>query len=161
MRILPKYITRQTVITLFFSVCVFTFVLLLSRVLKDLSELLVNRQVGLDIVVLFLVLMVPSVLSFSLPMSMLTAALLVFGEDPLVATANLRLTGGVEFMLVVDHFMTATAAEADVVLPASLPAETDGSFTACDRRVQKIQKLFEPVGCQYSGDEQDGGQDAY
>jgi formate dehydrogenase major subunit len=71
-------------------------------------------------------------------------ALLIFGEDPLAATANLRLTGGVEFMLVVDHFMTATATEADIVLPASLPVETEGSFTACDRRVQKIGKIFEP-----------------
>ena len=71
-------------------------------------------------------------------------ALLIFGEDPLIATSNLRLTGGVEFMLVVDHFMTATAMEADVVLPASLPLETEGSLTACDRRVQKVKKIFEP-----------------
>src|SRR5690349_13068995 len=80
MKILPKYITRQAVITLFFSVGVFTFVLLLARVLRELSELLVNRQVGLEIVGLFLVLLVPSVLSFSLPMAMLTTALLVFGR---------------------------------------------------------------------------------
>jgi formate dehydrogenase major subunit len=71
-------------------------------------------------------------------------ALLVFGEDPLAAPNNVRLTGGVEFMLVLDHFMTATAMEADVVLPASLPIETEGSLTACDRRVQAIGKIFEP-----------------
>ena len=71
-------------------------------------------------------------------------ALLVFGEDLLAAPHNVRLTGGVEFMLVLDHFMTATAMEADVVLPASLPIETEGSFTACDRRVQQIAKIFEP-----------------
>ncbi|HME44318.1 MAG TPA: NAD(P)-binding protein [Syntrophorhabdales bacterium] len=71
-------------------------------------------------------------------------ALLIFGEDPLAAPQNVRLTGGVEFLLVFDHFMTATAMEADVVLPASLPIETEGSLTACDRRVQKTGKLFEP-----------------
>ncbi|MGD0235703.1 MAG: NAD(P)-binding protein [Syntrophorhabdales bacterium] len=71
-------------------------------------------------------------------------ALLIFGEDPLAAPHNVRLTGGVEFMLVLDHFMTPTAMEADVVLPASLPIETEGSFTACDRRVQQVAKIFEP-----------------
>jgi formate dehydrogenase major subunit len=71
-------------------------------------------------------------------------ALLIFGEDPLAAPHNVRLTGGVEFMLVLDHFMTATAMEADVVLPASLPIETEGSLTACDRRVQATGKIFEP-----------------
>ena len=80
MKILAKYITRQAVITLFFSVCAFTFVLLLAQVLKELSELLINRQVGLRIVGLFLVLLLPSVLSFTLPMAMLTTALLVFGR---------------------------------------------------------------------------------
>jgi len=71
-------------------------------------------------------------------------ALLVFGEDPLAEARNVKLTGGVEFLLVLDHFMTATATEADVVLPASLPIETEGSLTACDRRVQRIHKIFEP-----------------
>jgi lipopolysaccharide export system permease protein len=51
MKILANYTTRQTVITLFLSIGVFTFVLLL-----------------------------PTVLSFSLPMAMLTTALLVFGR---------------------------------------------------------------------------------
>ena len=70
--------------------------------------------------------------------------LIVFGEDPLFATSNLKLTSGAEFMVVVDSFMTATAQEADVVLPASLPIETEGTYTACDRRVQETAKVFEP-----------------
>ena len=70
--------------------------------------------------------------------------LLVFGEDPLFETSNLKLTSGADFMVVVDSFMTATAMEADVLLPASLPIETEGTCTACDRRVQKTAKVFEP-----------------
>jgi predicted molibdopterin-dependent oxidoreductase YjgC len=70
--------------------------------------------------------------------------LIVFGEDPLSATSNLKLTSGAEFMVVVDSFMTATAMEADVLLPASLPIETEGARTACDRRVQAAAKIFEP-----------------
>jgi formate dehydrogenase major subunit len=71
-------------------------------------------------------------------------ALIIFGEDPLNETSNFKLTGGADFLLVVDNFATATAVEADVVLPASLPVETSGSFTACDRRVQTFPKVFEP-----------------
>jgi lipopolysaccharide export system permease protein len=80
MKILPKYIMRQLFITLIFTVSVFTFVLMLARLLKQLSEMLVNRQVGLEIVGLFVVLLMPYVLSFSLPMAMLAATLLVFGR---------------------------------------------------------------------------------
>jgi lipopolysaccharide export system permease protein len=80
MKILPKYITQQTLVTLFFTVGVFTFVLMLARMLKQLSEMLVNRQVGLDIVGWFMLLVLPYVLSFSLPMAMLAATLLVFGR---------------------------------------------------------------------------------
>jgi len=71
-------------------------------------------------------------------------ALLIFGENPLHEISNRRLTGGAEFVLVVDHFMTETALEADVVLPASMPVETSGSYTTCDRRVQRFAKVFEP-----------------
>ena len=71
-------------------------------------------------------------------------AFIVFGEDPINDPGNLKFMSGAEFIMVADHFMTPTALEADVVLPASLPIETDGSFTACDRRVQKITKVFEP-----------------
>ena len=71
-------------------------------------------------------------------------ALLIFGENPLRDISNLKLTDGTEFMLVVDHFMTETAMEADMVLPASMPIETSGSYTSCDRRVQRFEKVFEP-----------------
>ena len=80
MKILAKYITRQAVITLFFTIGVFTFVLLLGRVLRQLSDMLVNQKVGLDVVGYFLLLMTPNVLGFSLPMAMLATALLIFGR---------------------------------------------------------------------------------
>jgi formate dehydrogenase major subunit len=71
-------------------------------------------------------------------------ALIIFGEDPLRETVNLGLTGGAEFVLVVDTAMTATAMEADVALPASLPIETSGTQTTCDRRVQRTNKVYGP-----------------
>jgi len=72
-------------------------------------------------------------------------AVLIFGEDPLAAAAAGRLLAKVQFKLVVDFFMTATAAEADVVLPMSTPLESTGTFTACDRRVQRSSALVPPA----------------
>jgi lipopolysaccharide export system permease protein len=80
MKILAKYITRQAVITLILTISVFTFVLLLAGILKRLSDMLVNQKVGMEVVGLFLLLMTPNILSFSLPMAMLATALLIFGR---------------------------------------------------------------------------------
>lgn len=80
MKILAKYITRQTFITLFMTLGVFTFVLLLARMLRQLSDMLVNQRIGLEVVGYFVLLVTPYVLSFSLPMAMLATTLLVFGR---------------------------------------------------------------------------------
>ena len=71
-------------------------------------------------------------------------AVLIFGEDPLADSENERLFNGVEFMLVTDLFQTETTGKADVVLPMASYVEQDGTFTACDLRVQKANKIFRP-----------------
>jgi len=71
--------------------------------------------------------------------------LLIFGENPIVESKNLKYFRGLEFLMVQDIFFTTTAREADVVLPASTYIETEGTFTSCDRRVQKFNKIFTPA----------------
>jgi formate dehydrogenase major subunit len=71
-------------------------------------------------------------------------ALLIFGENPLISTAAQKLFQGLEFVLLLDFFKTATAEEADVALPASTPLESEGTFTACDRRLQRSEAVFHP-----------------
>ena len=80
MRVLPNYITRQALVTLGLTVGVFTFVLLLAGSLRRLSDLLVSRHIGLGAIMQFLLLAMPKVLMFSLPMAMLATTLLVFGR---------------------------------------------------------------------------------
>ena len=76
--------------------------------------------------------------------------LYVFGEDPMVADANIshvrKALEKVDFLLVQDIFLTDTAQMADVVLPAACYAEKDGTFTSTERRVQRVRKAVNPPG---------------
>ena len=58
--------------------------------------------------------------------------------DGLVALDNL------EFLVVIDSFMSAPAKLADVVFPRCTFAEKDGSFTNLERRIQRLKPVFQP-----------------
>ena len=78
-------------------------------------------------------------------------AVYVIGENPVQSEADQtrakHLLGTRDFMVVQDLFMTATAELADVVLPASAAwAESEGTVTNSERRVQRVRKALEPPG---------------
>jgi formate dehydrogenase major subunit/formate dehydrogenase alpha subunit len=77
-------------------------------------------------------------------------AAFVMGENVLISEADAskvrRALEGLDFLVVQDIFLTDTAAVADVVLPAASFAETDGTFTNTERRVQRVRKAVEPPG---------------
>jgi formate dehydrogenase major subunit/formate dehydrogenase alpha subunit len=77
-------------------------------------------------------------------------AAFVMGENSLISEADAskarRALEALDFFVVQDIFLTDTAALADVVLPATSFAETDGTFTNTERRVQRVRKAVEPPG---------------
>ncbi|MDR0853791.1 MAG: FAD-dependent oxidoreductase [Clostridiales Family XIII bacterium] len=82
-------------------------------------------------------------------------AVLIFGEDPLgqiaaisgtlppEAKAAKALLKNAEFVMVCDTHNTATALEADVVIPGSGWTETDGTYTNTEGRLGEVVKVSE------------------
>ncbi len=64
-------------------------------------------------------------------------ALMVFGEEAEIDTDKL------EFLAVCDTHMTALASKADVVIPGTGFASTDGTFTNTERRLQLVQAAID------------------
>jgi formate dehydrogenase major subunit len=75
---------------------------------------------------------------------------IVLGEDPVGAPGFPQdLSDGLlaaDLLIVGDQFLTATAASASVVLPLSSVAETSGTMTNAERRVQRLQRAVPPAG---------------
>ncbi|EEP93030.1 formate dehydrogenase subunit alpha [Yersinia kristensenii] len=74
----------------------------------------------------------------------------VMGEDPLQTEPDLSMMreafSELELLIVQDIFMTKTAAEADVIFPATSWGEHEGVYSAADRGFQRFEKAVEPQG---------------
>jgi lipopolysaccharide export system permease protein len=79
-RTLHAYLIRQILASLLITVGIFTFMLLIGNVLKEILPFLVSGAIGLKIVAEAIGLLIPFVWVFALPMGMLTATLLIFGR---------------------------------------------------------------------------------
>jgi formate dehydrogenase major subunit len=76
--------------------------------------------------------------------------LYIMGENPVVSDPDSNHVKHslehTDFVVVQDIFLTETAEFADVVLPATVFDEKDGTFSNTERRVQRVRKAVEPAG---------------
>src|SRR5581483_1003770 len=76
-------------------------------------------------------------------------ALYIVGENPARSEADqqrtIRLLTGLDHLVVQDIFLTQTAELASVVLPAAAGwAESEGTVTSSERRVQRVRRALQP-----------------
>ena len=75
--------------------------------------------------------------------------LFVFGANPVVSYPDANRVQSdleaAEFLMVMDIFPTPTTALAHVVLPATSFAESDGTFSSSERRVQRVRPAVAPL----------------
>jgi len=71
----------------------------------------------------------------------------IFGEDPIGCAIHKdrveKWFGDAEFVMVQDYFFTETAQEADLIIPATIPVETSGTFTNTIRYIQQFDKQLQ------------------
>jgi len=73
--------------------------------------------------------------------------LFIFGEDPVgcaIDKLDSRKWINADFLVVQDYFVTDTAREADLILPASLPFESGGSYTNSQKIIQQFDAAAKP-----------------
>ncbi len=80
LKTLHKYLIRQVLATLFLTVAVFTFVLLIGDALKEILPMLISGRARLGTILEVTGYLIPFIWVFALPMGFLTATLLVFGR---------------------------------------------------------------------------------
>ncbi len=77
-------------------------------------------------------------------------ALWLFGMDPLETFPDRELVEraleNVEFLVYQGISETEAVSYASVVLPQTAPAEEDGTYTNCERRVQRMEPVLDPKG---------------
>src|SRR2546428_2314095 len=77
-----------------------------------------------------------------------TRAMYVVGENPLLSEPDLhhaeKAFDQLDFLVVQDLFLHETAERAHVFLPAAAFAETEGTFTNSERRVQRVRAALPP-----------------
>lgn len=77
-------------------------------------------------------------------------AAVVLGENPAITEPDGNNVAAkfddVDFLVVIDLYETETTRHADVVLPGSAWAETDGTVTNTDRQVLRMRSMTDPPG---------------
>lgn len=80
MKLIDRYVGRGVVITTLYGLFVLSLVLVLGNIFKELLDLMINRNVPVKYLFLFMLYVLPFSFTFTVPWGFLTAVLLVFGR---------------------------------------------------------------------------------
>lgn len=79
MKILRNYILKELVGPFLISLAVFTFVMVMGNIVK-MADMVINKGVSVISILKIFITLIPYLLSFTLPMAMLTATIMCFGR---------------------------------------------------------------------------------
>ena len=124
MKLIDRYLLRELVPPFFIGVLIFTFLLLMSQILR-LMELIVNKGVDIGTILRLILYLLPSILVLTVPMSVFLATVVTFGRLSADNELTALKTGGFSLLrlsLPVAVFSVAAWALSSWLIISALPA---------------------------------------
>jgi lipopolysaccharide export system permease protein len=146
MKIIDRYLLRELIPPFFLGIIIFTFVLLMSQILR-LMELIVNKGVPFFTVLKMIAFLLPSILVLTMPMSVFLTCIVTFGRWSSDNELTAVKSGGVGLMrlsLPVLAFSLATYLLTSYFIIYALPAGNQ----AFRRKMFEIVRSKASIGLQ-------------
>ena len=100
MRLLSKYLVRETILPFIFSLLMITFVLFINFLLRAIDRFL-GKGLELSIILEYLFLNMAWIIALSVPMAVLLASLMTFGRMSEDNEINAMRSSGISFLSII------------------------------------------------------------
>lgn len=98
MKTLHFYILKQVIVSLLISVAVFSLILLLGRIVKEIILLLMEGKASGWVIAQAIALIMPNILVYALPFGMLASCILIFGRFSVDQELTAVRAGGISLL---------------------------------------------------------------